>query len=102
MFPASRKERGADILALCGRDAILAKARALKDAADLKRALELLSALCKDPVRDKTQCLSRVTVLSGLVQIGVKHREADAVETYHKQYDAMLPRPRDKSCTCRD
>jgi alkyl sulfatase BDS1-like metallo-beta-lactamase superfamily hydrolase len=41
MFPASRKERGADILALCGRDAILAKARALKDAADLKRALAL-------------------------------------------------------------
>ncbi len=41
MFPATRKERGADILALCGRDAILAKARSLKDAADLKRALAL-------------------------------------------------------------
>jgi alkyl sulfatase BDS1-like metallo-beta-lactamase superfamily hydrolase len=41
MFPASRQERGADILAMCGRDSILAKARALKDAADLKRALAL-------------------------------------------------------------
>jgi alkyl sulfatase BDS1-like metallo-beta-lactamase superfamily hydrolase len=39
MFPASRKDRGADIMALCGRQAILEKARALKDAAQLKRAL---------------------------------------------------------------
>jgi alkyl sulfatase BDS1-like metallo-beta-lactamase superfamily hydrolase len=41
MFPATRKQHGEDIVALCGRDAIIAKARALKDAAQLKRALAL-------------------------------------------------------------
>ncbi len=39
MFPATRKERGDDIVAICGRDAIVAKARALKDAGQLRRAL---------------------------------------------------------------
>jgi alkyl sulfatase BDS1-like metallo-beta-lactamase superfamily hydrolase len=41
MFPATRKERGDDIVAICGRDAIVAKARALKDAGQLRRALAL-------------------------------------------------------------
>ncbi len=41
MFPATRHERGDDLVALCGRDAIVAKARALKDAAQLRRALAL-------------------------------------------------------------
>ena len=41
MFPARRKERGEDIVALCGRNAILARARELKDAPQLKRALAL-------------------------------------------------------------
>jgi alkyl sulfatase BDS1-like metallo-beta-lactamase superfamily hydrolase len=41
MFPATRKDRGDDIVAICGRDAIIAKARALKDAAQLRRALGL-------------------------------------------------------------
>jgi alkyl sulfatase BDS1-like metallo-beta-lactamase superfamily hydrolase len=41
MFPVSRRESGGDIMALCGRQAILAKARALKDSGQLKRALAI-------------------------------------------------------------
>jgi alkyl sulfatase BDS1-like metallo-beta-lactamase superfamily hydrolase len=41
MFPANRKDRGSDIMALCGRQAILEKARALKEGTHLKRALAL-------------------------------------------------------------
>jgi alkyl sulfatase BDS1-like metallo-beta-lactamase superfamily hydrolase len=41
MFPAPRRERASDILALCGRDAILARARALRDEGKLQRALAL-------------------------------------------------------------
>jgi alkyl sulfatase BDS1-like metallo-beta-lactamase superfamily hydrolase len=41
MFPATRKERGDDLVQLCGRDSIIAKARALKDENQLKRALAL-------------------------------------------------------------
>jgi alkyl sulfatase BDS1-like metallo-beta-lactamase superfamily hydrolase len=41
MFPPTRMERGADIVAICGRDAIVAKARELKDAGELRRALAL-------------------------------------------------------------
>ena len=41
MFPATRKERSDDLVALCGRDALIAKARALKDEGQLKRALAL-------------------------------------------------------------
>jgi alkyl sulfatase BDS1-like metallo-beta-lactamase superfamily hydrolase len=41
MFPAKRKEHSNDLLALCGRDAIVAKARALKDKGQLARALAI-------------------------------------------------------------
>ena len=41
MFPASRKDRGADVVELCGRDALLGRARALKDEGNLRRALAL-------------------------------------------------------------
>ena len=41
MFPATRKERGADIMALCGRQAILERARTLKDSAQFNRALTI-------------------------------------------------------------
>lgn len=41
MFPASRKERSEDIVALCGRQAVLERARTLKDANQLKRALAI-------------------------------------------------------------
>ena len=41
MFPATRKDRGGDIMALCGRQAILGRARTLKEASQLRRALSL-------------------------------------------------------------
>ena len=41
MFPASRKESSEDIVALCGRQAVLERARTLKDANQLKRALAI-------------------------------------------------------------
>ena len=41
MFPAKRSEVATEILALCGRDQMLASARDLKDAAELKPALAL-------------------------------------------------------------
>lgn len=57
--------------------------------ADLKRGFTLLGGLCKDPVRDKAPCVDRITVLTGLIQIAVKHSQPDAVEAYHRQFDEM-------------
>jgi len=41
MFPAPRRERAADVIALCGRDAVIERARALKQEGHLQRALAL-------------------------------------------------------------
>ena len=41
MFPARRSEVAAEVLGLCGRDQILARARTLKDSGELKPALAL-------------------------------------------------------------
>jgi alkyl sulfatase BDS1-like metallo-beta-lactamase superfamily hydrolase len=41
MFPAPRRERATDLLALCGRDELIASARRLKDEGALARALAL-------------------------------------------------------------
>lgn len=41
MFPAPRTERGRDIVALCGRDALLRRAKELQAAGYLERALSL-------------------------------------------------------------
>ena len=41
MFPAKRSEVAAEILGLCGRDQLLARARALKDAGQLRQALAI-------------------------------------------------------------
>jgi alkyl sulfatase BDS1-like metallo-beta-lactamase superfamily hydrolase len=41
MFPAKRSEVATEILALCGRDQMLARARSLKDSGQLKPALAL-------------------------------------------------------------
>ena len=39
MFPAKRSDVAAEILGLCGRDKLLARARAVKDSGHLKPAL---------------------------------------------------------------
>jgi alkyl sulfatase BDS1-like metallo-beta-lactamase superfamily hydrolase len=41
MFPAKRSELGAEILGLCGRDQLLARARTLKDTGQLRPALAI-------------------------------------------------------------
>ena len=41
MFPARRSDVAAEILGLCGREQLLARARALKDAEQLKPALAI-------------------------------------------------------------
>jgi alkyl sulfatase BDS1-like metallo-beta-lactamase superfamily hydrolase len=41
MFPATRKDQAADLLTLCTRDAMISKARALKEEGQLKRALAI-------------------------------------------------------------
>jgi alkyl sulfatase BDS1-like metallo-beta-lactamase superfamily hydrolase len=50
MFPAPRRERARDVVGLCGRDALLERARALRDGGELPRALALAeTALNADP-----------------------------------------------------
>jgi alkyl sulfatase BDS1-like metallo-beta-lactamase superfamily hydrolase len=41
MFPAKRNEVAAEILGLCGRDQLLARARTLKDTGQLRPALAI-------------------------------------------------------------
>jgi alkyl sulfatase BDS1-like metallo-beta-lactamase superfamily hydrolase len=41
LFPASRRDHAHDLLALCGREALLDRARSLKDSSQLKRALAM-------------------------------------------------------------
>ncbi len=57
MFPAKRSEVAAEILGLCGRDQILARARTLKDSGELKQALALaemaLDANASDAARSR-------------------------------------------------
>ncbi len=41
LFPARRREQAQDIVALCGRETLLARVRALRDGGELKRALAI-------------------------------------------------------------
>ena len=41
LFPARRRDHAADLIALCGRDTLLLRARTLQDTGELKRALAL-------------------------------------------------------------
>src|SRR5262249_46623075 len=41
LFPVSRRDHARDLLALCGRDALLAQARSLRNSGQLKRALAI-------------------------------------------------------------
>ncbi len=53
MFPATRRDRAADVIALCGRDAVLARARALRDEGELQRALALAETELNADVSDR-------------------------------------------------
>jgi alkyl sulfatase BDS1-like metallo-beta-lactamase superfamily hydrolase len=41
LFPVSRRDHARDLLAVCGREALLDRARALKNSSELKRALAM-------------------------------------------------------------
>jgi alkyl sulfatase BDS1-like metallo-beta-lactamase superfamily hydrolase len=50
LFPVTRREHARDLLALCGREALLDRARSLKDSSQLKRALAMAElAIDADP-----------------------------------------------------
>jgi alkyl sulfatase BDS1-like metallo-beta-lactamase superfamily hydrolase len=50
LFPVTRREHARDLLALCGREALLCRARLLKDSSQLKRALAMAElAIDADP-----------------------------------------------------
>jgi alkyl sulfatase BDS1-like metallo-beta-lactamase superfamily hydrolase len=50
LFPVTRREHARDLLALCGREALLDRARSLKDSSQFKRALAMAElAIDADP-----------------------------------------------------
>jgi alkyl sulfatase BDS1-like metallo-beta-lactamase superfamily hydrolase len=53
MFPAMRRDRALDIVALCGRDAMLARARSLRDAGELQRALAMAETVLNANAGDR-------------------------------------------------
>jgi alkyl sulfatase BDS1-like metallo-beta-lactamase superfamily hydrolase len=69
MFPATRKESGADVVALCGREAILAKARALKDASQLKRALALAEIALNASPSDREAIVLNAEILEAMASV---------------------------------
>ena len=66
MFPASRQERAEDVLALCGRDAILARARSLRDEGRLQRALALAETALNADKSDRTAIELNAEILEKL------------------------------------
>jgi len=66
MFPATRMEHAADLVALCGRDAIIAEARALKDAGQLRRALAIAEIALDANSLDKDAALLNAEILEAM------------------------------------
>jgi alkyl sulfatase BDS1-like metallo-beta-lactamase superfamily hydrolase len=66
MFPATRKEHGGDLVALCGRDAIVAKARALKDQGQLRRALAIAEIALNADSSDKDAAVLNAEILEAM------------------------------------
>lgn len=63
LFPPHRGEHAADVIALCGRDALLVRARALKDAGELKRALVLAEIASDADVNDSEATILNAEIL---------------------------------------
>jgi alkyl sulfatase BDS1-like metallo-beta-lactamase superfamily hydrolase len=53
MFPARRRDHAHDLLAVCGRDALLARVRELESAGELKRALALAEVAVNADASDR-------------------------------------------------
>ena len=57
LSPARRSDRAADVIALCGRDALLERARELKNSGELRRALAM-AELLTDAAADDAEAVS--------------------------------------------
>jgi alkyl sulfatase BDS1-like metallo-beta-lactamase superfamily hydrolase len=66
MFPAKRSEHANDLLALCDRDAIIAKARALKDEGHLARALAIAEIALNANSSDQDAALLNAEILEAM------------------------------------
>ena len=68
MFPAKRSEVAAEILGLCGRDQLLARARALKDGGQLKPALAIAEMALDADASDADAVALNVEILDAMAQ----------------------------------
>jgi len=66
MFPAKRKEHSDDLLALCGRETIIAKAKALKNEGHLKRALAIAESALNADSSDKEAATLNAEILEAM------------------------------------
>jgi alkyl sulfatase BDS1-like metallo-beta-lactamase superfamily hydrolase len=66
MFPAPRKERANDIMALCGREQILTRARELKEDGELPRALALAEIAANADSYDKEATTLNAEILEAI------------------------------------
>ncbi len=67
MFPAKRSEVAAEILGLCGRDQLLARARTLKDDGQLKSALAIAEMALDADASDGDAVALNVEILDAIV-----------------------------------
>ena len=66
MFPAPRMERAKDIMALCGREEILTRARELKEDGELQRALALAEIAANADSYDKEATIVNAEILEAI------------------------------------
>ena len=69
MFPAKRKEHANDVIALCTREAMLAKARALKEEGQLKRALAIAEIALNANPSDKEAATLNAEILEAMASV---------------------------------
>ncbi|MDO8433761.1 MAG: alkyl sulfatase dimerization domain-containing protein [Candidatus Binatus sp.] len=67
MLPAPRREHCEDLIALCGRDAILARARSLMEAGELRRALSLAEVALNADKEDAEPRALNAEILEAIV-----------------------------------
>jgi len=66
LFPARRSDHARDIIALCGRDGLIKRARELKEAGELKRALALAELLTDAEPADRDAVSLNAEILDAM------------------------------------
>ena len=66
LFPARRSDHASDLIALCGRDPLLKRARELKESGELKRALALAELLADAQVEDSEAVSLNAEILEAM------------------------------------